>query len=221
MDTVLALLSNAADGAFVIDQNQRIVFWNGAAERMLGFTAEEIMGRLCYEIVRGRDDYDHPWCRSNCHVATVSQAGDPVETFNTLTHTKAGDPRWLNVSILALPAAKEGEAPLVVHLFRDATEVKQQERFARQILSLVDSLQQADAPARSASAMGTLAGKLTDREIEVLTLLAQGLSTEKIAETLSVSRATTRNHIQNILQKLRVHSRAEAVAYAFEHGIVV
>ena len=221
MDTVLVVLSNPADGAFVIDQNQRIVFWNGAAERMLGFTAEEIMGRLCYEIIRGRDDYDHPWCRSNCHVTTVSQAGDPVETFNTLTRTKAGDPRWLNVSILTLPAAKEGEAPLVVHLFRDATEIKQQERFARQILGLVGSFQQAEAPARSAGVMGTLAGKLTDREIEVLTLLAQGLSTERIAEALSVSKATTRNHIQNIMQKLRVHSRTEAVAYAFEHGIVV
>ena len=129
--------------------------------------------------------------------------------------------RWINVSILALPAAADGEAPLVVHLCRDATDIKQQERFARQILSLVDSLQQADAPARSASAMGTLAGKLTDRGIQVLTLLAQGLSTEKIAETLSVSRATTRNHIQNILQKLRVHSLPRLSPTAFEHGIVV
>lgn len=221
MDAILAVLSEAADGAYVIDHNQRIVFWNGAAERMLGYSVKEVIGRLCYEIVGGRDDYDHPWCRANCHVITVSRAGDPVETFNTLTHTKAGDPRWLNISILMLPAAKEGEAPLVVHLFRDATETKQQERFARQILGLVDNFQQADAPTRSAGATGSMAGKLTDREIEVLTLLAQGLSTEKIAEAISVSRATTRNHIQNILQKLRVHSRAEAVAYAFEHGIVV
>jgi PAS domain S-box-containing protein len=220
MDAVLDVLSNAADGVFVIDQNQRIVLWNGAAERMLGFIAEEVMGRPCHEIVQGRDDYDHPWCRANCHIMAVSRAGDPVETFNTLTNTKSGDLRWLNISVLTLPAAKEGEASLVVHLFRDATEIKQQVGFARQILGVVGRFKQAEVASGPAGAAGLLADKLTDREIEVLTLLAQGLSTEKIAETLSVSRATTRNHIQNILQKLRVHSRAEAVAYAFEHGMV-
>jgi DNA-binding NarL/FixJ family response regulator len=50
--------------------------------------------------------------------------------------------------------------------------------------------------------------------------LAQGFSTQQIVQALSISRSTTRNHIQNIYQKLEVHTRAQAVAYAFEHGLV-
>ena len=61
---------------------------------------------------------------------------------------------------------------------------------------------------------------LTDREREVLSLLAQGHITRDIAQSLSISNSTTRNHIQNILHKLNVHSRLEAVAYAYEHGLV-
>ena len=56
--------------------------------------------------------------------------------------------------------------------------------------------------------------------MEVLQLLAQGYSTDQTAQALSISKATTRNHIQNIYQKLQVHTRAQAVAYAFEHDLV-
>ena len=55
---------------------------------------------------------------------------------------------------------------------------------------------------------------LTPREREVLHLLTEGLDGAAIAERLFVSSATVRNHIQHILGKLGVHSRAEAVALA-------
>ncbi|MCS6843853.1 MAG: response regulator transcription factor [Caldilineales bacterium] len=61
---------------------------------------------------------------------------------------------------------------------------------------------------------------LTQRERDVLSLLARGCSTEEIAEALSISVFTVRNHIQNILHKLQVHSRSAAVALAFERGLV-
>jgi DNA-binding NarL/FixJ family response regulator len=64
------------------------------------------------------------------------------------------------------------------------------------------------------------AQELTDREREVLSLLAQGLNTPDIAQSLSISSSTVRNHVQNILHKLQVHSRLEAVAYALKHGLV-
>ena len=46
------------------------------------------------------------------------------------------------------------------------------------------------------------------------------MSTSEIGDTLSLSRATVRNHIQGILTKLHVHSRLEAVTYALEHGLL-
>lgn len=61
---------------------------------------------------------------------------------------------------------------------------------------------------------------LTDREREVLSLLAQGLSTNDIARSLSITSSTVRNHIRNILQKLHVHNWLEAVVYAFKQGLV-
>ena len=67
---------------------------------------------------------------------------------------------------------------------------------------------------------GSLAELLTEREREVLALLAHGLSTRAIARSLSISSATVRNHVQSILNKLQVHSRLEAVTYALDHNLV-
>jgi PAS domain S-box-containing protein len=219
MESLLAALDRAADGAYVIDENQRIVYWSPAAERLLGYTAEEAMGRPCYEIMRGRDEQESLWCRGNCQVTVTSRAGEPVDSFNLFTRTKGGGVCWLNVSILALPPAPN-EPPYVLHLFRDVTELRQREQFTQQVLGLVRSLPQPAQPVATARASVAVEGMLTPREQEVLALLADGLNTDRIAESLSISRSTTRNHLQNILQKLQVHSRAEAVAYAFEHGLV-
>lgn len=63
-------------------------------------------------------------------------------------------------------------------------------------------------------------GRLTEREHEVLLLLAQGASTPDIAGALFVSGHTARTHVQNVLVKLGVHSRLEAAAYAVRNGLV-
>lgn len=64
------------------------------------------------------------------------------------------------------------------------------------------------------------AGALTPRELEVLQLLSEGLSTREIAERFVLSISTVRNHIQNILSKLDAHSKLEAVSVAMRQGIV-
>lgn len=61
---------------------------------------------------------------------------------------------------------------------------------------------------------------LTEREREVLQLVAKGLSNQLIAETLVISLATAKSHISSILSKLGVSSRAEAIAYAIKNKIV-
>jgi pimeloyl-ACP methyl ester carboxylesterase/DNA-binding CsgD family transcriptional regulator len=60
---------------------------------------------------------------------------------------------------------------------------------------------------------------LTEREIEILGLLAGGASNEQISRALSISTRTVERHIGNIYLKIGVHNRAEATAYAFQHGI--
>lgn len=61
---------------------------------------------------------------------------------------------------------------------------------------------------------------LTNREREVLELLASAKSTEGIATDLGISVTTTRGYVQAILEKFGVHSRVEAVAYAVRHSVV-
>jgi DNA-binding NarL/FixJ family response regulator len=62
--------------------------------------------------------------------------------------------------------------------------------------------------------------RLTDREIEVLRLVAQGMSNRDIAQALSISENTVKNHVRNILEKLHLHSRMEAVMYAVREKLL-
>ena len=65
-----------------------------------------------------------------------------------------------------------------------------------------------------------LLDELTDREREVLQLLAEGTRNDEIAQKLFISPQTVQTHVRNILAKLRVHSKLEAVAFAVKHGAI-
>jgi len=65
-----------------------------------------------------------------------------------------------------------------------------------------------------------LLGDLTDREREILQLLARGKRNDDIAKELFISPQTVQTHVRNILGKLRVHSKLEAVAFAVRHGVI-
>jgi DNA-binding NarL/FixJ family response regulator len=75
------------------------------------------------------------------------------------------------------------------------------------------------AEPQSASPDGPRAPQLTDRETEVLRLVAKGLSYKQIAERLVISHRTVQNHVQNTLGKLQLHNRVELVRYAIERGL--
>ena len=64
------------------------------------------------------------------------------------------------------------------------------------------------------------APRLTDREMEVLRLVAQGMNNRDIAKELYISENTVKNHIRNILEKLHLHSRMEAVVYAVREKMI-
>ncbi|MGW0932518.1 response regulator [Streptomyces sp. NPDC002644] len=75
----------------------------------------------------------------------------------------------------------------------------------------------ASGPAEPAPAAP--APRLTERETEVLRLVAKGLSYKQIAERLVISHRTVQNHVQNTLGKLQLHNRVELVRYAIETGL--
>ena len=65
----------------------------------------------------------------------------------------------------------------------------------------------------------TLAPRLTDRETEVLRLVATGLTYPQIAARLTLSPRTVQNHVQNTLSKLQLHNKVQLVRYALERGV--
>ena len=62
-------------------------------------------------------------------------------------------------------------------------------------------------------------GDLTDRETEILKMVAKGMSYKQIAERLVISHRTVQNHVQNTLRKLQMHNRVELTRYAIAQGL--
>jgi DNA-binding NarL/FixJ family response regulator len=154
-------------------------------------------------------------------IAIQAEKDDILPNKDVYAHTSTGEGRWLNVTTFVYPVKDKAIGQVIVHLFRDATEEKDHQHFVSQVLAASEQLQKDDdlrvipvAPSED-QPYG-----LTAREQQVLGLLAQGEGTDEIADTLVVSPATVRNHVQNLLNKLGVHSRLEAVAHAYQHGLI-
>ena len=82
---------------------------------------------------------------------------------------------------------------------------------------VIEDYAQRSGPARNDDRID----QLTDRELEVLRLLADGHSYKTAADALDVSLDTLRSHVRNIYEKLHVHSKSEAVLKAFKTGLLL
>jgi DNA-binding CsgD family transcriptional regulator len=214
---LLRSLDRSPDPVFVTDRNNRIVFWNRSAEHVLGYTAEEAVGEPCAALLEGCDDHGNRYCSDHCPVNLMAVRNETVRQFGLKMRAKGGGTLLADVSILHL-AVPSPDHFLLVHVMRPAlradapreTPAARTEEPRPPRPSLVIARDSPDARAR----------KLTSREIEVLGMLAAGHPTADIALRLHISTLTARNHVQNILDKLEVHSKAEAVAFAFQKSLI-
>ena len=83
-------------------------------------------------------------------------------------------------------------------------------------VKLIDEFKQMSQPDRGP--VSTF--RLTDRELEVLRLVAKGLNNREVAKELFISENTVKNHVRNMLEKLQLHSRMEAVMYAVKEKLL-
>jgi PAS domain S-box-containing protein len=206
---ILDVLAETADGAFALDRDARILLWNPAAERITGRAAAEVIGSPCCEVMQGRDLSGNTVCVPGCHIQAMSLRGALPASYDLLMLHASGKRLWLNISTI-LVHNDDGELNASVHLFRDVTSRRELAAHLKETLG--QELRNVDAPPDRLEV-------LTPREREVLRLITRGLPATAIANRLSISRATVRNHTQNILSKLGVHSKLAAVAMANRHGL--
>jgi DNA-binding CsgD family transcriptional regulator len=198
----------APEATYAVDDSGRIVSWSDAAERVLGFTRDEALGRCCYELLRGRDAFGNRYCGRLCPIRTTAAAGHAPQPFAVvLQGLSAEHPLRIRIQCVPQPGS---ELASVVHIV-DSEE--------QEAAELILRLREAARRAVPLAAPGPEpANPLTQREHEIVKLLAEGSPAKVVAARLGVSRATVRNHIQNVLRKLDVHGQVEAVSIAFRSG---
>jgi PAS domain S-box-containing protein len=210
-------LVHSPDPVFATDRHLNVIFWNLSCERLFGFSEEEMVGTSCAGALEGCDTYGNRYCSGHCQVTEMAARGDTIRHFGLRLRAKDGSTIPTDVSILHL-AVRPPDHFVLAHILKPsqlsgrllAGEAAEAPRDMPPRPMLVASRESPDARAR----------KLTTREVEVLGMLAAGRSTPEIGGRLHISILTARNHIQNILEKLEVHSKAEAVAFAFQQRIV-
>lgn len=221
---VLDVLAASDTPAMASDVTGHLIFWNRAAERLFGRPAAQVLGRRCYDVLGGRDVFGNRFCHENCSVVSMSRKGEAVRGFELMVGSAAPkQEQALNVTILRVPGTR-AELFTIVHILQPIDRVS---RLTRALERLGASGHGNNGHAEdwlpvAAPAQGPppASPPLTDREKEILRWVSAGLQNKEIAQKLGISLATVRNHIHNILEKLDVHSKLEAVSLAFRQGWV-
>ncbi|SEK89528.1 response regulator transcription factor [Streptacidiphilus jiangxiensis] len=135
-------------------------------------------------------------------VVTLADIGVELSPSDVLT---------LNARAVLTPSVTPGELIQTIRVVAAGDAVLIPLTVSRHIDSVMQN--------SSASRVGASITQLTERETDVLGLLARGLSNSEVADRLFISGSTVRSHVHHILQKLSVRSRAQAVAAAYELGL--
>lgn len=212
------MVDSTADAAFAVDGASIIAAWNAAAEQMFGISAEAAIGRSCVEILQGVDECGAV-CSSECSARRAVNRFHPVSNFDLQVQTAKGM-QWCSVSILRAEVANSTSS-YPIHIIRGIDLHKRMELLVRDFIVGEAKLPAEDVKALvSTTRSSAREVELTDRELEILKLLAKGTPTSAIAKQLHISRATVNNHVQHILSKLNAHTRLEAIRRAEHAGLI-
>ncbi len=207
-------LVRSPDPVFATDRHLRIIFWNPSCERLLGFSTDEMTGASCFRSLNGCDVFGNRYCSEHCPVTEIATRGETIRHFALSLRAKGGLTVTVDVTILHL-TIRPPDHFVLAHILKPCDRPA----------ARADSAPFSESPPQSIltaarESPDARARKLTAREVEVLGMLAAGRPTPEIADRLHISALTARNHIQNVLEKLEVHSKAEAVAFAFQQRIL-
>ena len=177
------------DTAFAVDRRGDIVFWNAAAEKSLGYPTSEALGKKCWKLLYGKDTYGNRYCCRHCPIRSMAFKQEPVNGFQFTCKTASG--QFIPFDVSCMTVFDQPDNGMMMHICRPEN-------------------QSPEANNPQPPTINQL-GSLSQREIEVLALLADKTSTRDIASTLSISIRTVRTHIQHLMYKLQVHKRIDAI----------
>ena len=216
-DCILVVdLAEVAESAFVVDPHRRIVYWSEATEVLLGFGAAEVLGRRCCDVLRAGQEGGSA-CGQCLRPCARPGATRLVNQFTTRVTAHNGRSKQLSVTAVRTHST-EGEVR-IMHFLREIVAPLVAPAPGRPQIEADPSPRPAE-DGRGGDAPVVPAPHLTVRELEVLRLLASGLSTGEIATTLSISPITARNHITRVIEKLEVKTRLQAVVAASRQGLI-
>ncbi len=213
---VLDLLRVSDTPAMVSDMAGHVLLWNGGAEKLLSRPAHLALGRLCHDLLGGRDVYGNLFCHESCAVRAMCHKGEAIQPFELVVNSPR-PPTALHVSILKIPGGGLDDEDVIVHFLQP---LDREGRLARELERLGIAPRGPSAGTSKVRNGDDHAAPLSPREREVLGRMAEGLGNKEIAQKLDISLATTRNHVHNLLEKLGVHSKLEAISLAYRAGWV-
>jgi DNA-binding CsgD family transcriptional regulator len=206
MDVLGQTFSNTADIVFGIDTECRITFWNDRCRKFFNRPFEDVRLKKCAEILAGTNLDGSRLCGPDCHIAEQVKHGWTGNDYDLVVKDQGGASVLMNVGVYFTPEKRFPRggtraflALRPVDCYRFLQRMTGENRFKTK---------------ESASRVCNL----TRRELEVLELVSGGLGSAEIAERFFISPSTVKNHLRNILEKLNVHSRAEAAALALRRG---
>lgn len=212
------LVESTGEATFAVDGAGLIAAWNAAAERMFDLPATEVVGKPCGEIICGTDECG-PVCSPECGIRQAIVARRKVNSYDLQVPTPCGR-QWCNISVLVAEVANS-TLPYSIHIVRGTDVQKRLELLVRQFILNETGVPMAEVKGLAATTRSPArAVKLTLRELEVLRLLARGVTTQSIAAQLHISQVTVNNHTQHLMHKLNAHTRLEAIRRAEHAGLI-
>ena len=119
MEEYLHVFGRTGDCAVIIDSQQEIVYWNASAEKVLGYSAREAVGKQCWDLFHGRTEDGKHICQPNCHVITKINRGETIGHFNLVVKNYEGEDVVINISTLNISKGDENPQPALVQLSRE------------------------------------------------------------------------------------------------------
>ena len=214
----LEIVRHATGPAIVTDDRDQILEWNRAARELLGYSREvRVEGESFHDLLAVRDVFGNRLGAGRLSFYEMVTHGEAPRGFELEARKASGEYFRVAVSVVVVLRPKTDRYRLVYFL-RPILRRREADEVIERVLAHPDggSLYFAAHPGNGQPCSELL----TRRQLEVLRLLARGQASEEIASSLGISIHTVRRHVQDILARLKVHSKAEAVSRAFSDRLL-